>query len=97
LAIRKVYNEGVNATENDEESQASFNRTDRIKAALAADNAPNDPELMAQGKAIFEQTTDERKWPNSIENTRRRATAVGGRFRQTKKHGVSQKKSRKTK
>ena len=96
LAIRKVYNEGSNANENDEESQASFNRTDRIKAALAADNAPNDPELMAQGKAIFEQTVDERKWPNSIENTRRRATAVGGRFRQTKKHGVSQKKTRKS-
>ena len=46
---------------------------------------------MAKGKAIFEQTREERAWPNSISTTRRRGTAVGGRFRQTKKHGVKQK------
>ena len=97
LAIRKVYNEGTNADEENEESQAIFNKNDRIKAALAANEAPNNPELMAQGKAIFEQITDERKWPNSIPKKRRIGIALGGRFRQTKKHGVRQKKSRKTK
>ena len=97
LAIRKVYREGTNADEENDESQAIFNNNDRIQAALAANEAPNDPELMAQGKAIFEQITDERKWPNSIPKKRRIGIALGGRFRQTKKHGVRQKKSRKTK
>lgn len=55
LAIRKVYREG-GITDSIEE---------RRQAALAADNAPNDPELMAQGKAILDQEEASRHWTNA--------------------------------
>jgi hypothetical protein len=38
---------------------------ERKAAALAADNAPNDPELMAQGAAIFAQEEASRHWTNA--------------------------------
>jgi hypothetical protein len=55
LAIRKVYREGgfVNPME------------ERRAAALAADDAPNNPELMAQGAAIFAKETEARRWTNA--------------------------------
>jgi hypothetical protein len=55
LAIRKVYREAGITDPKEERRQAS----------LAADNAPNDPELMAQGKAIFEQEEATRHWTNA--------------------------------
>ena len=55
LAIRKVYREG------------GFRDTmeERKAAALAADDAPNNPELMAQGAAIFAQEEHARRWTNA--------------------------------
>jgi len=55
LAIRKVYRDGgfTNPTE------------ERVAAALAADNAPNDPDLMAQGAAILAQEEATRHWTNA--------------------------------
>lgn len=55
LAIRKVYREGGILDPMDE----------RKAAAKAADNAPNDPELMAQGAAIFAQEEASRHWTNA--------------------------------
>jgi len=55
LAIRKVYREG-GFTDPMEERKA---------AALAADEAPNNPELMAQGAAIFAQEDTARHWTNA--------------------------------
>jgi hypothetical protein len=55
LAIRNVYREGGFRDPHEE----------RKAAALAADDAPNNPELMAQGKAIFEKEEAQRKWNNA--------------------------------
>ena len=55
LAIRKVYREGGFKTPMEE----------RKAAALAADEAPNNPELMAQGAAIFAQEEASRHWTNA--------------------------------
>ena len=55
LAIRKVYREGGIMDTKEE----------RRVASLAADNAPNDPELMAQGRAILEQEESSRHWTNA--------------------------------
>ena len=55
LAIRKVYREGGFLDPMEE----------REAAAKAADNAPNDPELMAQGAAIFAQEEASRHWTNA--------------------------------
>jgi hypothetical protein len=55
LAIRKVYREGGYLDPMEE----------REAAAKAADNAPNDPELMAQGAAIFAQEEASRHWTNA--------------------------------
>jgi len=55
LAIRKVYREGGFLDPMEE----------REAAALAADNAPNNPELMAQGAAIFAQEEASRHWTNA--------------------------------
>lgn len=55
LAIRKVYREGGILDPMEE----------REAAAKAADNAPNDPELMAQGAAIFAQEEASRHWTNA--------------------------------
>ena len=55
LAIRRVYREGASL---DPIAERRF-------AALAADDAPNDPELMAQGAAIFAQEEASRHWTNA--------------------------------
>ena len=55
LAIRKVYREG----------KSLDSVVERREAALAADNAPNDEELMAQGAAIFAQEEESRHWTNA--------------------------------
>jgi len=55
LAIRKVYREAGILDPKEE----------RRQAILAADNAPNDPALMAQGQAIFEQEEATRHWTNA--------------------------------
>ena len=55
LAIRRVYREGASL---DPIAERRF-------AALAADDAPNDPELMAQGQAIFAQEVAARHWTNA--------------------------------
>jgi hypothetical protein len=55
LAIRRVYSQGIkNSVE------------ERKRAAIAADRAPLDEELMAQGRAIYEMENESRKWGNSI-------------------------------
>ena len=55
LAIRRVYRDMGITNPKDE----------RMVAAMAADEAPNDPELMAQGRAIYEKEIAERKWGNA--------------------------------
>ena len=55
LAIRKVYREGGILDPMEE----------RKAAAKAADDAPNNPELMAQGAAIFAQEEAARHWTNA--------------------------------
>ena len=55
LAIRKVYREGGFDDPMEE----------REAAALAADDAPNNEELMAQGAAIFAQEEASRHWTNA--------------------------------
>jgi len=55
LAIRRIYRDmGINDP-----------KTERLTAALAADEAPNDPELMALGRAIAAQELADRKWGNA--------------------------------
>jgi hypothetical protein len=41
-------------------------KEERRLAALAADRAPQDPTLMARGRAIFEKEAAQRKWNNTI-------------------------------
>jgi len=60
LAIRKVYSEGIKDSIEE-----------RKKAALAADKAPLNEELMAQGKAIYEMEIDSRKWANTIPSSKK--------------------------
>ena len=55
LAIRKVYRD----------MDLKDPKEERMVAALAADSAPNDPELMEQGRAIYEKELAERKWGNA--------------------------------
>ena len=55
LAIRRVYREGASLDP----------MAERRYAALAADDAPNDEELMAQGAAIFAQEEESRHWTNA--------------------------------
>ena len=55
LAIRKVYRDGGFTNPKEE----------RVAAAMAADNAPNDPDLMAQGAAILAQEEATRHWTNA--------------------------------
>jgi hypothetical protein len=55
LAIRAVYRD-ANITDP---------KTERLTAALAADEAPNDPDLMARGRAIAAQELAARKWNNA--------------------------------
>lgn len=55
LAIRKVYRE----------AGIQDSKEERRQAALAADNAPNDPALMAEGRAILAQEEASRHWTNA--------------------------------
>jgi hypothetical protein len=54
LAIRRVYRDGATLDPKEE----------RRLAALAADDAPNQPDLMAQGAEIFAQEEATRHWTN---------------------------------
>lgn len=90
LAIRRVYREGASLRPLEE----------RRFAALAADDAPNDEELMAQGAAIFAQEEATRHWTNApipatkpyndpayrnrVEDSNNEPHN-GGRYRQTRK------------
>lgn len=55
LAIRAIYRD----------ANISDPKTERLTAALAADEAPNDPDLMARGRAIAAQELAARKWNNA--------------------------------
>lgn len=55
LAIRRIYRDMA----------IDDPKTERLTAALAADEAPNDPELMALGRAIAAQELADRKWGNA--------------------------------